>query len=249
VAGNIYESDRLVREYLLFHYGDADEVLPYKAGPHDALDFAGRCVKELLNPSTLGRDARGLDVGCAVGRSTFELAGHCREAIGIDYSAAFVAAAERIRESGELAYAHAVEGTRMAHAVARRPGGVDPTRVAFRVGDAMHLPHDLGIFDVVLAANLLCRLPDPRVFLERAPSLVKPGGQLLLTTPFTWLEEFTPAEKWIGGRDGAESDNELRRLLEPHFELRVAKDLPFLIREHARKFQWSVAWGTRWVRR
>lgn len=28
----------------------------------------------------------------------------------------------------------------------------------------------------VLAANLLCRLPDPRQFLRRLPSLIKPGG-------------------------------------------------------------------------
>ena len=103
--------------------------------------------------------------------------------------------------------------------------------------------------DVVLAANLLCRLPDPRVFLERLPGLVKPGGQLLVTTPFTWLEEFTPRKNWIGAREGSASADELRRLLEPNFELRFAKDLPFLIREHARKFQWSVAWGTRWVRK
>jgi hypothetical protein len=41
----------------------------------------------------------------------------------------------------------------------------------------------------------------------------------------------------------------LTALLEPHFELKTSKDLPFLIREHARKYQWSMAWGTRWVRR
>ena len=113
----------------------------------------------------------------------------------------------------------------------------------------MDLREDLGEFDIVLAANLLCRLPDPRVFLERVPHLVKPGGQLLLTTPFSWLEQFTARDHWIGGRDEAESVEELTRLLEPHFELKLSKDLPFLIREHARKFQWSVAWGTRWVRR
>jgi hypothetical protein len=71
----------------------------------------------------------------------------------------------------------------------------------------------------------------------------------LLTTPFSWLEQFTAQAQWIGGRRGQESDDEVTRLLEPHFELKLSKDLPFLIREHARKYQWSVAWGTRWVRR
>jgi putative 4-mercaptohistidine N1-methyltranferase len=206
-------------------------------------------VRELLNSSAVGRDARGLDVGCAVGRSTFELAGHCREVIGIDYSAAFIAAAEKIRTAGSLDYTFAIEGERTASAIARVPAGADSARVKFEVGDAMTLRSDLEAFDVVLAANLLCRLPDPRVFLSRAPDLVKPGGQLLLTTPFTWLEEFTPRNKWIGGTEESESADELTRLLEPHFELKSSKEIPFLIREHARKYQWSVAWGTRWVRK
>ena len=249
MADNIYESDRLVREYLLFHYGESDEILPWKTGPREALRFAQRCVRELINSSSVGRDARALDVGCAVGRSSFELAGHCREVIGIDSSAAFIAAAERIRQTGALPYEYAVEGARTASATAHLPAGSVAERVRFETGDAMDLRRDLGTFDFVLAANLLCRLPDPRVFLARAAELVKPGGQLLLTTPFTWLEEFTPRNKWIGGTAESESADELTRLLEPHFELKLSKDLPFLIREHARKYQWSVAWGTRWVRR
>jgi putative 4-mercaptohistidine N1-methyltranferase len=249
LAGNIYEEERLVREYLLFHYGDPEEVLPWKHGPREAAGFAARCVRELLNPSAVGRDARALDIGCAVGRSTFELAGHCREVIGVDFSAAFIAAAEKIRTAGSLDYTFAVEGDRTEPATARVPPGADAARVRFEVGDAMDLRPDLGTFDVVLAANLLCRLPDPRVFLARVPDLVKTGGQLLLTTPFTWLAEFTPRGKWIGGTAEVESADELARLLEPHFELKSSKEIPFLIREHARKYQWSVAWGTRWVRK
>jgi len=249
VAGNIYESDRLVREYLLFHYGGAEEILPWSDGPRGALGFAERCVSELLDRSGVESNARALDVGCAVGRSSFELARHCRSVIGIDSSRAFVAAATKVGKEGELAYEFTIEGERTAQAMARLPQGVDSTRVAFEVGDAMALREDLGSFDVVLAANLLCRLPDPRKFLARLPSLVRIGGQLLLTTPFTWLEEYTPREHWIGGRGDASSADVLTDLLSPHFELRFQKDLPFLIREHARKYQWSVAWGTRWVRK
>ncbi len=249
MADNIYESDRLVREYLLFHYGAPDLVLPWRSGPREALGFAVRCVRELLDGTSIRRDARALDLGCAVGRSSLELAGHCREVIGIDYSQAFVAAAEKVRTGGEVAFEYVIEGERTARATARVPTGIDATRVKFEAGDAMNLRADLGVFDVVLAANLLCRLPDPRVFLVRLPELVKPGGQLLLTTPFTWLEEFTPRDQWIGGKGENGSAEELTRLLEPNFDLKVSKDIPFLIREHARKYQWSVAWGTRWVKK
>jgi len=132
---------------------------------------------------------------------------------------------------------------------ARVPEGVERGRVEFLVGDATNLP-PLGAFDVVLAANLICRLPEPRKFLARVPSLVKPGGQLLLATPFSWLVEFTPREHWLGGRQDSPSSFEvLRQILEPDFELETTKNLPFLIREHSRKFQYGISLGSRWRRR
>lgn len=249
MAGNIYESDRLVREYLLFHYGSAEEILPWSGGPRDALDFAIRCVDELLDASALTADARALDVGCAVGRSAFQLARHCRQVVGVDYSRAFIEAAETIRSRGSLPYEYTVEGERSARAIARSPSDVDVSCISFEAGDAMNLRESLEGFDVVLAANLLCRLPEPNKFLARLPSLVRPGGQLLLTTPFTWLEEYTPHELWIGGRGDVSCADALKELLSPHFELRHEKNIPFLIREHSRKFQWSVAWGTRWIKK
>ena len=117
----------------------------------------------------------------------------------------------------------------------------------------MNLRDDLGAFDAVLLANLIDRLRDPQRCLARLPSLVKPGGQLVIASPYTWLEEFTPRENWIGGaeREGRPvgTREALQSLLAPDFDLVAVKDLPFLIREHRRKFQWSVAEATIWRRR
>ena len=66
-------------------------------------------------------------------------------------------------------------------------------------GDACALPQQLGPVDAVLAANLLCRLPDPLRFLGRLPSLVNRGGVVVLVSPYSWLAAWTPHEKWIGG--------------------------------------------------
>ena len=43
---NPYESDKLLHEYLLFHYGRAEEVLPWPGGPYAALDYPVRCVTD-----------------------------------------------------------------------------------------------------------------------------------------------------------------------------------------------------------
>ena len=50
---NPYETDRLLSEYLLFHYGTAEEILPYDFGPKSALDFPVRAVTETLEVSAL----------------------------------------------------------------------------------------------------------------------------------------------------------------------------------------------------
>lgn len=239
---NIYETRRLLDEYLLFHYGASHEVLPWEEGPKSALGFAVRTVTELADFSRTPQTA--LDLGCAVGRSSFELAKHAASVVGIDYSHSFVDAAAQLI-GADLPYQRVDEGAATTALVASAPADSPRDHVKFEQGDAMHLREDLGSFDLVHAANLLCRLTDPALLIARLPELVKPGGQLLLTTPCTWLEEFTPKGSWPTGS----TRDWLKQELSAHFELDLEKDLPFLIREHARKYQWSVALGTRWIRK
>lgn len=250
---NIYETDRLLSEYLLFHYGQDSEIMPWPEGPVSALRYPVRCVSECFELALLPAHARALDVGCAVGRSSFELARHCREVIAIDYSERLIAAARRLSEGGTLSYARIDEGELSTPLVARVPEGIDARRVQFERGDAMDFRDHLGAFDAVLLANLIDRLHDPRRCLARLPGLVNPGGQLVITSPYTWLEEFTPPANWLGGvqRDGQPVSTRaaLQSVLGADFELLRTKDLPFLIREHQRKFQWSVAEATIWRRR
>lgn len=245
---NPYETERLVAEYIFFHYAGEGEVSGGYPVPREALNFPVRVVTELYDPSRpLGA---ALDLGCAVGRSSFELARHAPSVVGIDYSSAFIRAAETLQRDGFLSCSVAVEGERTMPFTARVPAGVDTSRVRFETGDATALRPDLGRFDLVLAANLLCRLPQPSKFLQQLPELVSPGGQLLLTTPFSWLPEYTAPDHWIGGTNATgPSWDALCAILEPHFELQLTKDLPFLIREHSRKFQYGVPLGSRWIRK
>lgn len=238
---NPYETDKLVSEYLLFHYGSAEEILPphAPAGMADALDFAARTPQAFEGPGE-----RGLDLGCAVGRSSYEMSRNCREVIGIDFSHAFVRHAELLRH-GPVPYTRLDEGHLATRLEARLPDGVLAERVRFEQGDAMHLRADLGGFDRVHAANLLCRLPEPLRLLERLPGLVTPGGQLVITTPCTWLGEFTPPEHWPQGP----TLDWLGEHLDAGFELLSTRDEPFLIRETARKFQWTTAQLSHWRRR
>ena len=243
---NPYETEKLLGEYLLFHFGSAEEILAYAFGPREALEYPARCVGECVGSAP--ENARALDLGCAVGRSTFELARHCREVIGIDYSQRFIAAANVLRAEGTHPYLRLDEGARTTTLVAHVSPAIDRSRVSFEQGDAHALREGLGAFDVVLMANLIDRLHEPARCLAQLPALVKAGGQLVITSPYTWLEEYTPRANWLCGESGGTLGG-LRAHLEGPFELVTTKDLPFLIREHARKFQWSVAQASIWRRR
>jgi putative 4-mercaptohistidine N1-methyltranferase len=252
---NIYETDKLLAEYLLFHYGTPDEILPYAFGPHAALDFPTRCVTECFDFAQVHAESSALDLGCAVGRATFELARFCGDVVGIDRSEQFIRAARTLAESGRCPYRRIDEGTLATPLVAHVPADIDRGRVRFQVGDATNLQLDHPPFDLVLMANLIDRVNAPRRCLAQLGSLVKSGGQLVITSPYTWLEEFTPRDEWLGGFARGDDDDVLttldglQDLLDPAFSLVALRDLPFLIREHARKFQWSVAQASTWIRK
>ncbi|GFH07925.1 methyltransf_25 domain-containing protein, partial [Haematococcus lacustris] len=145
-------------------------------------------------------DTLALDVGCAVGGASMELARAFTDVLGIDYSHAFVAAAQGMARDGARQYEAVLEGELRLTYTATVPTDIDRTRVRFMQGDACDLPKSLPQFDAVLAANLLCRLPDPIKFIHRLPSLVKPGGVAVLVSPYSWLAAWTPKSNWLGGQ-------------------------------------------------
>ena len=240
---NIYETDLLLNQYLLFHYGTAEDQLPYSFGPRDALFYPSRCVSDFL--PGIGPISRALDLGCAVGGSTFELARWADEVIGIDLSSQFIAAAQAMQEAGEVQIRILEEGQRSTVVTRRLDPEIDRSKCRFFVGDALQVSPGLGSFDLILAANLIDRVPRPADLLKEIKRLVRSDGHVILASPYTWLEEFSPRENWLADAS-VNTLSRIQEVLEPDLALIAAKDLPFLIREHARKFQWSVAQASLW---
>lgn len=253
MAENYYDSERGASEYLLFHYGAPGLRPPPGWAQDGTLTFPARCVSQGLDAGRLPAQARALDLGCAVGGASFALARHCAEVIGLDFSQQFIGLAGRLRQRGSLRFKSFEEGDLTQARRAVVPPDIERRRVKFEVGDAMRLRPDLGQFDVVFMANLIDRLEDPSQCLERLPGLLRPGGQLIVASPYTWLASYTPRENWLGGcaRGGrpVRTFDGLRRILSPHFKLARRLDVPFLLREHARKYQLGISEASSWVRR
>ncbi len=248
MTSSFYESDAAVEQYLLFHYGTPEQICPLLPEARAACGFPIRCVKESLGDIKLGKSERALDLGCAVGRSSLELRRHFDEVVGIDFSGRFITAAQQMQRERHVAVCAHREGAVHDELSLDLSPDIRIDHVYFEQGDACALRSDLGKFDFVLMANLIDRIPDPAKCLAGLPDLVHPKGWLVITSPYTWLEEYTPRAKWLDGGERGTLDA-LKEFLMPAFDLRRTFDLPFLIREHRRKYQWSIAEASVWQRR
>ena len=241
-----YETDLLAAQYCDAHYGEEH------FGVANAPAACALACLELMEGRAKGH---ALDLGCAVGRSSFELArGGFEQVTGLDFSSRFFRLAARMQEEGYLRYTLPEEGEIVSfHEIYLTSLGLDKVRdrVRFYQGDACNLPEKFSGYDLVLAANLIDRLYAPGRFLASIAGHMNPGGVLVLVSPYTWLEEFTSKPEWLGGyREAGEpvwTLDRLKQLLAPRFRmLAEPRDITFIIRETRRKFQHCVAELTAW---
>jgi len=137
VQGNIYETQELVDMYLNFHFGANNfgvENYPYVCSQV--------CIEKAKKLNIKGR---ALDLGCAVGRTSIDLAEYFDEVIGLDYSEAFIKAAQQVLNKNYEQVNH---------------------KVKFVVGDACNLDASLSKFNLIFGGNLVDRLPDPATFVN-----------------------------------------------------------------------------------
>jgi 5-histidylcysteine sulfoxide synthase/putative 4-mercaptohistidine N1-methyltranferase len=260
-GSRLYETDGLVTQYLEFHYGDvaAGGADPGPAGgphPFGVPNFPAACVEAVMPLIPADRRSRCLDIGCSVGRSAFEFARHFAHVDAIDFSARFIQSGVRLQEGGEVLYEIPTEGeltTNRAVSLDRLGLGATGSRTVFMQGDACNLKPLYTGYDLVFAGNLIDRLYDPALFLAGIRDRILTGGLLVITSPYTWLEDYTPKGKWLGGRrehgEPLSTFTGLAEQLEQAFEFVHRQNIPFVIRETARKHQHSVAELTAWRRR
>lgn len=247
VPGSHYETDKLLSEYAEFHYGDSYFDVPNfpKALVDLAIDALGDTPRR-----------KALDLGCASGRATFELARHFDLVTGIDFSARFIGQGVALARGESLRYTLVDEGELVQYK-SRSLADLDlqdtAGKVEFFQGDACNLKPQFTDYDFIMAANLIDRLYQPARFLESVHERLNLGGMLMIASPYTWLTEHTPRADWLGGfkKDGENFGtlNGLKAVLGAHFEpVGEPRDVPFVIRETRHKFQHTLSEATFWKR-
>lgn len=247
VPSLVYESDKQLSEYAEFHYGDICFGVP---------NYQKIMAELAINAAKDKPHRRALDLGCATGRATFELAKYFDRVTGVDFSARFINAGVQLAERGEFRYTRTEEGDLVSYqtrTLAKFELSDVTTKVEFFQGDACNLKSIFTDYDLILASNLIDRLYDPKRFIAYIHERLNIGGILVISSPYTWLEEHTKREDWLGGfKKDAENWSTLdalKELLGTHFRMvGNPQDVPFAIRETRRKHHYCVSEVTIWER-
>ena len=250
---NVYETDQMVSRYIEFHYGQpSDSSLV-------AENFPVACIEKVLPFLDRKQTGKALDIGCGAGRSAFELAKVFDEVEAVDLSVRAIEAPANLQKTGRQRYVckHEGELNLFREVLLADFEGYESVknRIAFMQGDACNLPEKYDNYDLVFAGNLLDRLYDPGRFLELIQDRINPGGLLVLVSPYTWSEEHTPRDKWLGGFKAGTGENfstleGISKALSPDFSMiGTPHDMPFLMRENSRKAQFGVSELTIWEKR
>lgn len=244
---NVYEQPGMVSQYIEFHYGATHFNVP---------NFPVTCARICIEAMRDRSMARALDLGCATGRSAFELATAFAHVDAIDFSARLIEVPINLQQHGMQRYMIQDEGELVSYKAIKLTDfeGYEQVKhhVSFMQGDACNLTDKFTDYDLVFAGNLIDRLYKPDQFLALIKKRIRPGGLLILSSPYTWLAEFTDRDHWLGGFKAKNGENYttldgLTDFLQPEFRLlENPRNIEFVIRETKRKFQHSVAQLSIW---
>ena len=243
---DIYESDALVSQYCEFQYGDT----------HFGVENFAISTAAIASSFATAK-TKALDLGCATGRASYELAKEFDEVEGIDFSVRFVQVGSKLKDEGYVAFSVKEEGDLTQNKkVTLKDLAYENLvkRVSFWQGDACNLKPNFQGYDLIMATNLIDRLYNPRLFLDTIHQRLNKDGILVLTSPYTWQESSTNKEFWLGGytdENGKEikTIESLKNILHDNFELIHTQDVEFVIKETKRKYQHTISELSVWKKR
>jgi len=189
-GGDAYLGDAVVSAYLWSHFaylmGDADATNAYRVWAEQLRDENGLA----------------LDLGCATGRFAFEMSLSCDLAVGVDRSPDLIRWARRLMRDKELIFSVRVEGELTERRQIQLPGHWKTERVEFVVADVAALPFPANLVGTVSSLNVLDKVPHPLAHLTEMNRVSrKRDARIIFSDPFSWSAEFTPPERWLGGRE------------------------------------------------
>ena len=231
--------------YLDAHWGD--RAAPPAGGPGAGL--ALHALADRIAARASARVGLAVELGCSVGRVVAELARGAERVVGLDASFASLRRARRLLDGERVAYHRRVIGRRYEAATATAGDrAIAADRRALVCGDALDPPLVPGVYERVVALNVLDAVTRPRGLLAVVDGLCAPGGEVILASPYAWQSGHVAEHERFGGLDpAAELVAILRdgRDLSARYEVEDEAELPWTLRRDARS---AVTYRTHYVR-
>jgi SAM-dependent methyltransferase/uncharacterized protein YbaR (Trm112 family) len=222
--------------YLDAHWGDrADPAVAPGIGP-----LAERIAR-------LPRVGRAVELGCSVGRIVAELpADHV---VGLDLQFGALRRARRILDGERVAYARRLSGRHYTGAmIDAGPLAVPAARRTLLCTDILDPPLIPAHYDRVVALNVLDSVARPRLLLSVVDGLCRPGGEVILSSPYAWQSSVMEERERIGGEDPAADVAEILRTgagIAGRYEVEEEAEVSWTLRRDARS---AVAYRVHYLR-
>ena len=143
-----------------------------------------------------------LDIGCSVGRLSFEMTKTHDRVVGIDTSLSFIRAARKLAAQKRLEFEMIMEGRITEKKSTPLPSEFNFDHTEFIVADATALPFPRERFATASSVNILEKVSDPALHLTEANRVMdKKNAQFLFSDPFSWDESVSSPDTWLGGRN------------------------------------------------
>lgn len=185
---NGYNSQGMLSSYLWSHFSEFFE------------DPEATDAYRIWSSYFQNTEGAALDIGCSVGRLSFELSKTHSQVIGIDTSLPFIRKAREVMTSKQLKFELIIEGqiTEKRSCDLNAEWRLD--HVEFVVADALALPFKKDFFSTVTSINLLEKVPNPIGHLKEMNRVLNDtSGTVVFSDPFSWDEKISEPDRWLGG--------------------------------------------------
>lgn len=175
---NFYESDESISSYCDLYYGKDNLYTNY-------VDLLKPYLKDLKN-------SKALDLGCCVGRTSFELAKIYDEVLGIDFSANYINIGVKLKLYDFVNYKIKKEDkTFEERAISLKDFDLEKVKdkVSFMQGDACNLKEIYKDFDLIFYSSLIDKLYYPKKFLEDVSRRINKNGFFVFLSSHNWFNE------------------------------------------------------------
>ncbi|ABM04312.1 hypothetical protein DUF323 [Psychromonas ingrahamii 37] len=232
---NQYVTDKKICTELEAHFGDN-----YLGLGNYSVTLARYVLKQLNNFSI----AKGklLDLGCSVGRCSFELSPYFEAVDSVDFSAQSIPYSVQLQQGKTVRYELEKEGELVDFKeINLNSAGLNANyrNIHFKQGDPSNLKASFDDYDVIIAQQVLEQNYDPLQFLRTISGSLKEGGILILASAYDFNPEIKPEKRFSGKKVNGENFtgfDAVQQALSAQFSLVASENIAKPSRHCARKF-------------